>query len=221
MLDLIQSHLLMEQLVKTEEKKIRKALEDAKKQSALWAKHVSRPAVSGDGLIDPVDAKAYLKQCLEPVENGLFEMAQRFSPVQWLWYLRRFPNIHHIEDNSFESYCQTLATIVSARSQRKDNSEQFDTLLRFPLTPSIANYVLAFIAGIYDLADLHSKYGAASREIPFRIRAKRLPDPVTTECKQKAGEIFDARQKIGSFGLTGSIPGKIGPLEKSHILCCR
>jgi hypothetical protein len=43
MLDLIQSHLLMEQLVKTEEKKIRKALEDAKKQSALWAKHGPRP----------------------------------------------------------------------------------------------------------------------------------------------------------------------------------
>ena len=69
---------------------------------------------------------------------------------------------------------------MSARSQRKDNSEQFDTLLRFPLTPSIANYVLAFMAD-YDLADLHSKYGAASRDtFSQKIRAKRLPNPVLT-----------------------------------------
>jgi hypothetical protein len=33
----------MDTLVKIEEKKIRKALKDAKKQSARWARHISRP----------------------------------------------------------------------------------------------------------------------------------------------------------------------------------
>src|SRR5689334_23670349 len=126
----------MEQLVKTEEKKIRKALEDAKKQSALWSRNVPRPAVSGDNLINPLDAQQYLKQCLELVENGLVETAQRFSPVQWLWYLRRFPNIHPIEDDYFEDYCLTLATILSAKSQCKEDSKQFDAQLDFPLTQS-------------------------------------------------------------------------------------
>jgi|GEM_PF-5646042 len=208
----------MEKLVKTEEKKIRKALEDAKKQSAAWCKHITRPTVSDDGLIDPIDAQPYFKQCLESVENGLVKMAQRFSPVQWLWYLRHFPNIHHIEDEGFENYCRTLATILSARSQRRDDSEQFDTQLSFPLTQSIANHVLAFVAGIYDLGDLHIKYGAAAREIPFRFSAKRLPDPVLTESKQKAGEIFDARQNIGISGLAGTIPSQSDLSEKSQLL---
>src|SRR5690242_6747125 len=113
MIDFIQSNLLMEKLVKTDEKKIRKALEDAKKQSVVWSKHVPRPAVSGDGLIDPFEARQYFQQYLEAVENGLVKMAQRFSPVQWLWYLRRFPNLHNTEDEGFESYCLTLATILS------------------------------------------------------------------------------------------------------------
>lgn len=208
----------MEQLVKTEEKKLRKALEDAKKKSALWSRDVSRPAVSGDGLIDPVDAQQYLKQCLELVESGLVEMAQRFSPMQWLWYLRRFPNIHHIEDEGFEDYCLTLATILSAKSQCKEDSRQFGAQLDYPLTQSISNYILAFVAGIYDLADLQIKYGAAGREIPFRFRSKRHPDPVVTESKQKAGEIFDARQSIGNFGLTGTIPSQRDLTEKSQLL---
>jgi hypothetical protein len=208
----------MEKLVKTEEKKIRKALEDAKKQSAIWCKHISRPAVSGDGLIDPIDAQQYLKQCLDSVENELVEMAQRFSSIQWLWYLRRFPNLHYIEDEGFENYCLTLAIILSARSHRKGDSEQFDTQLSFPLTQSIANYVLAFVAGVYDLGDLHIRYGAAAREIPFRIRSKWLPDPVITESKRKAGKIFDARQSIGISGLTGTIPSNSDLSEKSELL---
>lgn len=217
-MDFILSHLHMERLVKTQEKTIRKALEDAKRQNAIWCKHIARPAVTSDGLIDQIDAQPYLKQCLESVENGLVEMAQRFSPVQWLWYLRRFPNIHYIEDEGFENYCGTLATILSARSQRKDASEHFDTQLSFPLTQSIADYVLAFVAGVYDLGDLHIKYGAAAREIPFRFRAKRLPDPVLTESKRKAGEIFDERQYMGSYGLTGTIPNQRNWSEEPQLL---
>jgi len=216
-LDFILSHLQMETLVKTEEKKIRKALDDAKKQSAIWCRQIPRPRVSNNDLIDSIDAQPYLKQCLETVETGLVDMAQRFSPVQWLWYLRRFPNIHYIEDEGFEGYCLTLAAILSARSQRKDYSEQFDTQLSFPLTQSVANYVLAFVAGVYDLGDLHIKYGAAAREIPFRIRARHLPDPVLVESKQKAGEIFDARQSIGISGLTGTFPSQNGLPQKVYL----
>jgi hypothetical protein len=170
----------METLVKTEEKKIRKAPEGAKKQSAIWCKHIASRTISGTGLLDPIATQPYLKQCLESVENGLVEMAQRFSPVQWMWYLRRFPYIHATDDFGFEGYSRTLAAILSARSQHRDKSEQFDTQLSFPLTQSIANYVLAFVAGVYDLGDLHIKYGAAAREMPFRISARRLPDPVLT-----------------------------------------
>lgn len=206
----------MWELVNTD--KIRKALEDAKKQSAIWCKHVARPAASSDGLIDPIDAQPYFKQCLKAVENGLGEMAQRFSPVQWLWYLRRFPYIHPIDDFGFEDYSRTLATILSARSQHNEDSKQFDTQLGFPLNRSIANYILTFVAGHYDLADLHIKYGAAAREVPFRIKARHLPDPVLTGSKRKAGQIFDTRQKIGSFGLTGTIPSQTERLETSQIL---
>ncbi|MCQ3930206.1 MAG: hypothetical protein DPW16_07075 [Chloroflexi bacterium] len=208
----------MEKLIKTEEKKIRKALQDAEKQSALWCKHIPKPVVSSDGLIDPIDAQAYLKQCLESVENGLIEMAQRFSPIQWLWYLRRFPNIHYIEDEGFENYGLTLATILSARSRRGDDPEQFDTKLSFPLTQSIANHVLAFVAGAYDLGNLHIKYGVAAREIPFRIRSQHLPDPVITESKRQAGEIYDARQNIGISGLAGTIPSQSDLSENSPLL---
>lgn len=216
-MDFILSHLQMENLVKTDEKKIRKALEDAKKQSAIWCRHLPIPTASSNDLIDSSDAKQYLTQCLKPVENGLVEMAQRFSPVQWLWYLRRFPNIHNIEDENFEGYCLTLASILSARSRRRDDSEQFDTQLSFPLTPSIANYILVFVAGVYDLGDLHIKYGAAAREIPFRIRARRLPDPVFTNSKRKAGQMFDARQRVGISSITGTIPSQNGLPEKSHL----
>lgn len=208
----------MEKLIKTEEKKIRKALQDAEKQSAIWCRHIPRPAVSSDGLIDPLDAQAYLKLCLESVDNELVEIAQRFSPIQWLWYLRRFPNIHSSEDESFESYCLTLAAILSARSHRRDDSEQFDTQLSFPLTQSIANYVLDFVAGVYNLGDLHIKYGAAAREIPFRIRSKHLPDPVITESKREAGIIFDTRQNIGISSLAGTIPSQSDLSEISPLL---
>jgi hypothetical protein len=95
--------------------------------------------------------------------------------------LRRFPHIHPIEDSGFEDYSLTLATIISAKSQRKNNSKQFDMQLNFPLNRSIFNHILAFVAGSYHLADLHTLYGAAGREIPFRNRRKRLPDPVLTE----------------------------------------
>jgi len=216
-LNFILSKHLMWELVNADQKKIRKALEDAEKQSAIWCKHIASPSISGTDLIDPIAAQPYLKQCLESVENGLVEMAQRFSPVQWMWYLRRFPYIHATDDFGFEGSSRTLAVILSARSQQKDYSEQFDTQLSFPLTPSIANYVLAFVAGVYDLGDLHIKYGAAAREIPFRFRARRLPDPVLTESKQKAAEIFDIRQSIGISGLAGTIPSQMDPPEKSHL----
>lgn len=217
-MDFILSHLYMERLVKSEEKKIRKALEDAKRRSVIWSKHVARPMVSRNELINPLDAQQYLKQCMAAVENGLIDMAQRFSPIQWLWYLRRFPKIHLIEDEGFENYCLTLATSLSARSHRKDDSEQFDTQLSFPLTQSIANYVLAFVAGVYDLGDLHIRYGAAARDIPFRFRAKHLPYAILTESKKKSGEIFDERQEIGISGLTGTIPSKDEMSESSELL---
>jgi len=204
----------MWELVNTD--KIRKALEDAKKQSATWSKHVARPTVSGDGLIDPMDAQPYLKQCLESVENGLVKMAQRFSPVHWLWYLRRFPYIHPIDDFGFEGYSRTLATILSAQSQHNEDSKQFDIQLVFPLNRSIANYILTFVAGNYDLADLHSKYGAAAREVSFRIKARHLPDPVLTQSKRKAGKIFDARN--GGYDLSGTIPSQSELLETSQML---
>ncbi|MBK8024586.1 MAG: hypothetical protein IPK19_24970 [Chloroflexi bacterium] len=176
-MDFILSHLQMEKLIHTGEKKIRKALEDAKKQSAIWCRHIPRPTASGNGLIDPADAKQYLSQCLEPVENGLVEMAQRFSPVQWLWYLRRFPNIHNIEDEGFEGYCLTLAAILSARSQRRDKSDQFDTQLSLPLTPSIANHIFGICRGVLtwviytsNMALLPEKYLSESGQDTFPIR---------------------------------------------------
>lgn len=218
MFDFIQSKHLMWELANENHKKLRNALEDAKKQSAVWCKHVPKPAVSGDGLIDPEDAQRYFKQCFRAVENGLVETAQRLSPAQWLWYLRRFPHIHSAEDSSFEDYSLTLATILSAKSQRKNDSKQFNMQLDFPLNRSIFNYILAFVAGSYHLADLHTLYGAAGREIPFRNRRKRLPDPVLTESKRKAGQIFDARQQIGSPGLTGTIASQNERSETSQIL---
>jgi len=207
----------MWELVNADQRKIRKALEDAKKQSARWCKPIARPAISSAGIIDPVDAQPYLKQCIEAVENGLVELAQRFSPVQWLWYLRRFPYIHAPDDSNFEGYSRILAAILSARSQRTDNAENFDTQLNFPLTLSIVDHVLDFVAGVYNLADLHSKYGAAAREIPFRISAKHLPDPVLMESKRKAGQVFDARQNIGISGLIGTIPSQTELVEASHL----
>lgn len=213
--ELIESNLLMEKLVKTEEKKIREALENAKDQSAIWCKHIKSPTISDDGLIDPIDAKQYFKQCLESVEDGLIEMAQRFSPIQWLWYLRRFPYLHPIEFHGFESYSLTLATILSAKSQPKKNSEQFNPQFGFPLSQSIVDYILTFVAGNYYLADLHASYGAASRKVPFRINTKRLPDPVLTEIKRKAGQIFDARTH--GYDLTGTIPRQTDSREQSQI----
>lgn len=207
----------MWELVNADQKKIRKALEDAKKQSAIWCKHIASPSVSGSGLIDPIDAQPYLKLCLESVETGLVEMAQRFSPVQWVWYLRRFPYIHAIDDFGFEGYSRALAVILSARSQRTDYRDQFDTQLSFPLTQSIANYVLAFVAWAYDLGDLHIKYGVAAREISFRIRTRRLPDAVVTASKRKAGQMFDARQKIDISSITGTIPIQSDLPEKSRL----
>lgn len=220
--ELIESNLLMETLIlikmdekKVDEKKIRKALENAKKQNAIWCKHINSPTISDDGLIDPIDAKQYFKECLESVENNLVEMAQRFSPIQWLWYLRRFPNLHLIEDHGFELYSLTLAKILSAKSQLKKNSEQFNPHFGFPLNRSTTTYVLEFVAGVYDLADLHSKYGIASREVPFRISTKHLPDPVFTEIKKQSGQIFDARN-VG-YDLTGTIPSQDDLPEKSQI----
>lgn len=208
MFDFIQSKHIMWELVNKDHKKIRRVLEYAKNQSAMWCKHIPKPTESSDGLIDPESAQQYFKLCLESVENGLVEMAQRFSPVQWLWYLRRFPRIHPAEDTGFEAYSLTLATILSAKSQRKDDSDKYDIQLNFPLNQSIFNHVLEFVAGTYNLADLHIQYGIAGREVPFRSRRKRLPEPVFTQSKRKAGQIFDARQKNGSYGLTGTIPSR-------------
>ena len=115
-MDFILSFLEMEALIKTSERKIRKALDKAKLRSAVWCKHIPIPTVSSEGLIDAADAQPYLKQCMEAVENGLVEMAQRFSPIQWLWYLRRFPHLYFIDDFGFESYNLILATILSAKS---------------------------------------------------------------------------------------------------------
>jgi hypothetical protein len=113
----IESKFLMSELGNADQKKIRKALENAKQQSAIWCKPIAKPAASGNGIINPLDAQPYLKQCLDAVEKGLVEMAQRFSPVQWLWYMRRFPYIHDPDDDfSFENYSQTLAAILSSRS---------------------------------------------------------------------------------------------------------
>ena len=96
--------------------------------------------------------------------------------------------------------------------------KHFDTELNFPLNQSIADYVLDFVAGVYDLGDLHIKYGAAGREIPFKTNPKGLPEGVVTKSKQKAGQVFDARQELGSFGVTGSIPSQNERREKTELL---
>ena len=206
--ELIETNLLMERLVKvmSTETIIRNALDNAKAQNAKWCKHITIPKLSEDGLIDPADAHQYFRQCIYAVENGLVKMAQRFSPIQWLWYLRRFPHLHHIEENSFESYSLTLATILSAKAKIKKKSKQFDPKFGFPLDQATADYVLKFVAGVYDLADLHIKYGIAAREVPFQLNENHLPDPVFTKTKKQAGQIFDARTH--GYDLTGSIPSQ-------------
>lgn len=206
----------MDDLVFNNIKKVERAVENAKRQCMVWCKDIPIPSASVDGLIAPIGAHSYFQQCFIAVERALIEMAQRFSPIEWLWYLRRFPIIY-ANDLHVEKYSRSLAIILSAKSKKQVDSSLFNTQLNFPLNRSIADYILAFVAGSYTLADLHVLYGNASNETPFRAKLKSMPEPVYTESKRKANKIYDARAKRGSYGFTGTIPSQDEMSDTSNI----
>jgi hypothetical protein len=140
----------------------------------------------------------YLDACRLAVEGELIKKANRFSPLQWLYYLRGVPFSYWAGDlPSTGPYDAQLAEIISGRSTRQGGFRRKGSdLVGYPVDAVIAKTVAEFCIWIKFLSQLHTNLRWAGKGAAFDFRSSgcgfALPSPELA----KAVTLYDTRNAV-------------------------
>ncbi len=160
--------------------------------------------------LDVNELTAYLQRTRLITENKLKTYANVYSPLRWLWYIRRLP--YEVFEGDIETtgpYDQILAEAVSSFSKYKSKDYLIcDGQLQFELSPSVARRVLKFCGGVKYLSDLHSSLRLAGKGvISHSLNEFGLPEFSPTEEQTQTIARYDQRvaHRGSPFGTIGTL----------------
>ncbi len=158
---------------------------------------------------EPQKVTQYLHEARVFIETEAHNIAARYSPFRWLWYLRRLPSfVFAGRLKSTAAYDSALAECVSGRSRASSPFRVAeDGSCRYRVKNDVIEVLIAYSATIIYLSRIHTnlRWVGKGASIRFDLRDSVVGDPQPTEELAQAVRIYDERCDEG-----GDVLSRIG-----------
>ncbi|MEI5519862.1 hypothetical protein WB401_30735 [Streptomyces brasiliscabiei] len=177
--------------------------------SARWAAHTVEKLLAAcppPTTLEPVEAGEYFTVLRRTLEKDLHALAQSYPAVQWLWYLRRLPDLFEGELPTTGPYDRGLMELIATTSNKPCRAlPHSDGQIAFPITDGVVRRVLRLAKTTIVLSDIHSRLRRASKGMAFESRpGLPLPIGVPTPHLEEAIALYDQRVAVFGAGLLGA-----------------
>ncbi|MFE2285595.1 hypothetical protein ACFXDJ_15680 [Streptomyces sp. NPDC059443] len=153
-----------------------------------------------------MEAGQYFTSVREALEADLCALAQSYSPVQWLWYLRRLPDLFDGALATTGPYDRGLMEIMAATSRKTcPGLPREQQQIAFPVTDGVVRRVLRFAATTVVLSDVHSRLRQAGKGMSFEPAGALLPAHLPDRALSDAIALYD--QRVAEHGAGLLAPG--------------
>jgi hypothetical protein len=156
------------------------------------------------------EASQVLSECIRCVTQELRKWADGYTPMRWLWMLRRLP--HEIFRGDYittAGYDTALAEVLSGQSvcHRCGIRVTADGVLHYQLDSGVIRRLARFCEGVRFLSDLHRCYRWAGKGASLAFKKGESPDVRVSGDIRSAVEAYDRRvEKTGRpLNRTGSV----------------
>ena len=154
--------------------------------------------------ISAQDATSLLQDCAKLVETHAHLLASSYSPLRWLWTLRRLPaHVFAGKLPTTAGYDMLLAEVLSGRSTRAEDRLRVDAhgVCSYPTAGGFPRRISEFCAAVIYLSELHTRLRWAGKGAVFRIDQYGLPSPVPSEELKGAVRLYDSRTATAALPL--------------------
>lgn len=146
-------------------------------------------------VLDAQPAASVLHEAATRVEQRLRSWAQVYSPLRWLWMLRRLPDVVFAGPLSTNlTYDLALAEVIAGGSARREvPTRNGDSSVSYPFDRNVAQRLARLCCGVRLLSHLHSMQRWAGKGVPLRFTREARFNPLPTEEMLRAVELYDER----------------------------
>jgi len=174
---------------------------------------IGHPASQG-GKLDEDQVFTYLTKCREFLEDFGKKLASSYTPVRWLWYLRRLPRA--ITAGSLRTtgpydllLSEMIANIYGADANRNAIMNRAGQMY-FDINDVVAKRVLNLCTCAILLAHVHAMIRWCGKGVHFTAGRTCIPDPKATEQERNAVSLYDRRiEALGTSRMALGIAGTI------------
>lgn len=146
-------------------------------------------------VLEPRIASEVLLKASSRVEQRLISWAQAYSPLRWLWMLRRLPNIVFSGPLSTNlGYDLGLAEVITGGSGARETpnlTEDFNVWYGFDA--QVPARLARLCCGVKVLSHLHSMSRWVGKGVSLRFTRKARFQPLATKESQQAISLYDER----------------------------
>lgn len=142
------------------------------------------------------EAGEVLRDSIGLVTAEIQRWADGYSPIRWLWMLRRLPReVFEGTLSTTYGYDSVLAEVISGRSTQTRREARYPNAatLTYSLEGAVVTRLARFCEGVRFLSDLHRCYRWAGKGSGFRFEAGRRPQEIADSSLRSAVELYDKR----------------------------
>jgi hypothetical protein len=159
--------------------------------------------------LSAIESTEILEKCINSVTDALKKFADGYTPMRWLWMLRRLPDdIFKGSLTTTSTYDTLLAEVLSGQSQCQRNEvKQRKGAIYYQLDDCVIRRLARFCVGVSFLSDLHRSYRWAAKGTTFLFRKGYPPKKDIPKDIERAVQAYDRRsEKFGRpLNRTGTV----------------
>ena len=181
------------------------------------ARAVFNDYVSKASELPPEEAFTMLNRARLWLETYLSNLASGYSPLRWLWMMRRIP--HHVFSSPLPTtfgYDQALAETLTARSQKSDSRLEIrkDGICSYSIFGATIRRLAEFSAAARYLSGLHAGLRWAAK-VQSLLKRDAKPVLISEPALVDAVRLYDQRGSSGTpFQRSGTILGTPADLHQ-------
>lgn len=166
--------------------------------------------------LPPEEAFPMLNKARLWLETYLLKLASGYSPLRWLWMLRRIP--HHIFSSPLPTtfiYDQALAETLTARGGKPESRLEIkgNGTISYSTFGATIKRLAEFCAAARYLSSLHAGLRWAGKGSKFRVKRNARPISIPDASLKDAIRLYDERGSSGTpfrrFGTVLATPAEL------------
>jgi hypothetical protein len=175
------------------------------------ARAVFNEYVTKSSELPPEEAFIMLNRARLWLETYLSHLASGYSPLRWLWMMRRIP--HHVFSGELATtfgYDQALAETLTARSEKPESRLEIkrNGIISYSIFGATVRRLAEFCAVARYLSSLHASLRWAGKGSKFSVKRNARPVVISEPALEAAVRLYDQRGSSGTpFQRSGTILG--------------